>query len=240
MGCDIHFYVEKKVDGKWVTADTWYDDEDTPGYKSLYQWGPGLKRLAGPLYSSRNYDLFAMLANVRNGSGFAGVDTGNGFIPIHEPRGVPDDACPEVVKANEYWDSDGHSHSWATVKELMEYDWTRTTKKRGWVSPKEFAGYYLSGRPKAWSGGVSGDSVQHISNEEMLERISPDGKKFTWKDYHHIEDEGPFNLKVNYYTQVEWEVHYYEPAKEFLSEVLPQLWRMGSPEDVRIVYWFDN
>lgn len=236
MGCDIHFYVEKKVDGKWVTADTWYDDKYSPGEKTIYP-EDFMDRTKGPIYYDRNYDLFGILANVRNGSGFAGVDTGNGFVPIHELRGVPEDSCQEILKSAADWDADGHSHSWATVQELMEYDWTRTTKKRGWVSPKEFGRFVLEGRPSSWSGMVSGGGIEHLSNEEMMKHISPAGEKFTWRDFHAMKEEGVFSSK---YTQVEWQVHYYESARNFLSETLPKLWRMGKPEDVRCVYWFDN
>lgn len=37
---------------------------------------------------NRHYQLFAMLAGVRNGTGFAGVKTGEPVKPISEPRGV--------------------------------------------------------------------------------------------------------------------------------------------------------
>lgn len=236
MGCDIHFYVEKKVDGKWVTADTWYDDKYNPGQKSIYP-EDFMDRTKGPIYSDRNYDLFGILANVRNGSGFAGVNTGNGFVPIHELRGVPEDSCEEIRNSSEEWDADGHSHSWVTVQELMEYDWTRTTTKRGWVSPKEFGRFVLEGKPSSWSGGVGGGGIEHITNEEMMKHISPGGEKFEWRDFHAMKDDAFLSMK---YTQVEWKVHYYESGRTFLSETLPKLWRMGKPENVRCVYWFDN
>lgn len=234
MGCDIHLYVEKRVDGKWVSADEWF--EDGPGTLSVYKWGPGLTRLAGPMYSDRNYDLFAMLANVRNGHGFAGVDTGNGFVPIHDQRGLPDDVSENVFKSWKDWDSDGHSTSWATVKELLEYDWTRTTKKRGWVSPKEFARWALDGRPQSWSGSVGGGGIKHLTNDEMMSEITG-GAKLTWSHFRGLGKEGMFATS---YTQVEWETSYAEQAGSFLNITMPKLWRLGAPEDVRIVYWFDN
>ncbi len=39
----------------------------------------------------RSYNTFAMLADVRNGRGFAGIKTSDGFPVIHEPRGLPSD-----------------------------------------------------------------------------------------------------------------------------------------------------
>ena len=42
------------------------------------------------------------------------------------------------------------------------------------------------------------------------------------------------------YTKVEWEEPYYRGATYFLSETLPRLWRLGPPDDVRIVFWFEG
>src|ERR1700691_1564806 len=66
MGCDIHPYVEVRKNGTWVKADVKVPD-------------------------GRNYWTFAKLANVRNGFGFAGCDTGDAVVPICEPRGLPAD-----------------------------------------------------------------------------------------------------------------------------------------------------
>lgn len=45
---------------------------------------------------SRNYDVFAILGNVRNGSGFAGTRTSSGFEPISDQRGLPYDLSQEI------------------------------------------------------------------------------------------------------------------------------------------------
>jgi hypothetical protein len=44
----------------------------------------------------------------------------------------------------------------------------------------------------------------------------------------------------NTYCQVEWETPYYKAASDFWSSTIPKLLRLGKPEDVRIVFWFDN
>ena len=102
VGCDIHTFFEyQNPDGSWHTLPSSYTDN----WKRLYgedecsederekilndYW-------EDPLYIGRNYNLFAILANVRNGRGFAGAKTGEGFIPISEPRGFPMDACEET------------------------------------------------------------------------------------------------------------------------------------------------
>jgi hypothetical protein len=53
-----------------------------------------------PTDLGRNYNLFSILADVRNGVGFAGCKAGEGFEPISMPRGFPVDASPSVKKAN--------------------------------------------------------------------------------------------------------------------------------------------
>lgn len=56
----------------------------------------GTKVVREQWWHDRNYNVFAILADVRNGTGFAGVRTSAGFAVIAEPRGVPADVSDEV------------------------------------------------------------------------------------------------------------------------------------------------
>lgn len=211
MGCDIHLCVEKRVDGEWVAVKReheWYKEKTV-------DW----------LWHGRNYSLFAILADVRNGYGVAGVDTGEGYIPISQPRGLPFGTSDEVRGEAQDWGYDGHSHSWLTLRELQEYDWQRVTKRVGWVNDKEYAHFREHGRPREWSGGVSGRSVMHLTNEMMDALL----------DGHIIKRDDLY-----YYTLVEWEETYRESVKHALDEIMPKLVKLGDPDDVRIVFWFDN
>lgn len=221
MGCDIHFYVEKRVRGDvWrFVGGTEYEDR---------------------LYTCRNYDLFAILANVRNGRGFAGINTGDGFVPIDMPRGVPSDASTGYICEVNSWDGDGHSHSYFTVAELIAYDWTQETTHRGCVSAREFAHFHLSGKPNSWSGSVSGVGVEHVSNNEMLAFIQAGKDKFTWHDYHAMSKSGLIESSARKFTSIKWTEPYYESCSLFLSNTMPRLWSFGKPDDVRIVFFFDN
>lgn len=88
MGCDIHTMIEwKDRFGLWNNA----------GEADLY----------------RDYELFAVLAGVRNDCG---------IVPIAEPRGVPEDACGEYEAWQEAYGGDGHSHSWVTLAELIAFN----------------------------------------------------------------------------------------------------------------------
>ena len=67
MGTDIHSIAQVQVDGTWRTV------------------------AVGVGGDPRSYSMFAMLADVRNGRGFAGIKTSDSFPVIHEQRGLPSD-----------------------------------------------------------------------------------------------------------------------------------------------------
>jgi hypothetical protein len=130
MGCDIHIYTEarKYINNTptWANVDNWrynpyYDKEDPDGEEKMD---------IEPIYRGRDYSLFSILANVRN------WDENNQFIS--EPRGLPEDVSKQTKAASDRWDSDGHSHSYFTLKELKDYVKTMSKIKQcGLVSQKE-------------------------------------------------------------------------------------------------------
>ena len=220
MGCDIHLYVERQDEtGRWIAVDEWTRDAEDDNRLSLKDWQDGF-------YTGRNYGLFAILADVRNGQGFAGIKTGDGFNPIEPPRGLPVDCSPEVREYSEQWGVDGHSHSWFTVKELMAYDWTQVSQLCGVVDAKTFEHWDrckgFEPRPREYSGDVFGGSVRKVTNDQMRLLIKQGANT------------------DNTYTRVEWAEPYHQVAGRFLSDTLPRLWRVGPADKVRIVFWFDN
>ena len=44
----------------------------------------------------------------------------------------------------------------------------------------------------------------------------------------------------HFVTDITWGVSYTEAAREFLSETMPRLWRLGRPDQVRCLFFFDN
>lgn len=230
MGCDIHFYVEVKEDGEWKNynwrEDCWELDENGKPVVLSYSDGATYQKtdydklFSHPLYVDRNYSVFSILANVRNGYGFAGCDTGDGFVPIDRPRGLPKDVSREVKRESYY----GHSHSYLTIQELLDYNWDRTTKCRGVLGVEEYKVFQKEGKPQSWSGGVGGEMVKHISNEEMEERIL----------------RNDFDEEHSYFTSVEWEQSYGSCCERFVKTTLPELCKLGPTDQVRIVFWFDN
>lgn len=235
MGCDIHFFVEVKKNGKWETADSWKEDRDydTPRMVVPYEQS---------FYHDRNYNLFAILADVRNGRGFAGCDTGDGFNPISEPKGLPEDVSAPIKAEADAWEGDGHSHSFHTLQALLNYDWTQTTKRRGYCDAVEFWEWsrYLRGEgrgPKSYCGDVGGGMVQKISTAEMDQKLKGISERGSTYD----EIKRAITKKLPHaYASIEWTEPYYRSCSAFLGEVIPRLLRLGKPEDVRIVFWFDN
>lgn len=274
MGCDIHLYVEVRDEhGIWRAADTWKKDPyvaedikynikelegelEVPGADKpaiLAEIEKERQRLENPpkyvhwddsFYSGRNYNLFSILADVRNGRGFAGCDTGDGFIPIAMPKGMPEDVSPRVAVAREGWGVDGHSASWFTVAELDAYDWTsQVTVHRYWMDSTAYYQWYLTGYkggPQSYCGGVSGPNIEHISEAEMKNRINQVLEGFS-EDTPQDELTAAVNEKLgSVYCQAEWKETYADCCQYFIETTLPRLRELGNPEDVRVVFWFDN
>jgi hypothetical protein len=202
MGCDIHLYVEKKnLDGTWRRADS---EQDC-------------------IYDSRNYQLFALLAGVRNRYNLE---------PISQPRGLPEDCCPEIATEREEYG--GHSSSYLSLSEILRYDFTKIRNESGVLSWDTWREWYedygdkrYKNRPRGWSSGAFGAMVKYITEEEAIALGS--------KASHHYPDK-------SLYLKCEWEVPLYEMIREFLSETLPKLLKIsdGDYENTRIVFWFDN
>lgn len=172
MGCDIHSFAEKKVNNKWKRVEEKIFLERT----EPFGW--------------RSYSMFAFLADVRN---YDYCD------PISEPKGFPDDSeflnDPseyDTSKTNKEYleeDYDYHSHSYLTLKELLDFDYDKTfwnrriTKQTG---------------PNSWNGA----SLAEEGEGEIISYRENLGKSF-FKD-------------------------------------LETLKTLGDPEEVRIIFYFDN
>jgi hypothetical protein len=131
MGCDCHFLVERKtssnnyggprdvsedrntkieeiIEGitvaeRWVSADEWR-------FKDGYWIVPYSKEF----YSRRNYYLFSILADVRNDGS---------VYPLDYPRGIPNDCSSGYSYITKQWGGKVHSHSYFTLKELLDVNW---------------------------------------------------------------------------------------------------------------------
>jgi hypothetical protein len=229
MGCDIHMFAEKKVNDKWekigkVFPNPYYrPNEESKIEEDGYEWNP---KFTDTPYRGRNYDLFAILADVRNGYGFAGIPTGEGFVPISEPKGLPNNVSKEIEDESDGWGGDGHSHSWFTLKEIKDYDWNQTTKSYGVISLDQYKEFKKTGiPPESYSSMISGPNIKVVSAEEMDK----------------IVEENSHEQGIQYHVHVVWGTTYKDSVGSFFFEkTLKHLEEQGSDDNVRIVFWFDN
>lgn len=267
MGCDIHTHAEVLTNGKWVKAGKSFPNryyrEGKPNQidDDGFEWNG---KLTDQPYQGRNYDLFAMLADVRNGHGFAGIKTGEGFNPICAPKGLPENVSKEVQKQILVFVGDGddecslsqvagwcdsnysewveygksatspdyHSASWFTVAELLAYDWDQITMHRGVITLKQYEECKVKdgGQPVGgWSGAISGPRIVTI-DEDVADQVLAGNTP--------PEIQG-MDIHVNYH----WTEPYRTSAQHFIDVTIPALLSQSptaNPEEVRIVFWFDN
>ncbi|QAA31775.1 hypothetical protein [Clostridium manihotivorum] len=100
----------------WVSMDKWIAN---PYYQSNSDCEVSKLILANKneFYNGdRNYDLFSVLANVRNDSNLRYISS---------PRGLPYDMSPELKDFSFIDKDDLYYHSWLLVKELIDFDWNQ-------------------------------------------------------------------------------------------------------------------
>lgn len=247
MGTDIHMRAEVRKDGRWTTVgpifvNTMFDPS------SDYFSRPHFRHSVEP-FSDRNYNLFAILADVRNGHGFAGVPTSTGFVPICDQRGLPDDLDPD--SHCDPSDEDGrfyfgdHSYSWVTLAELEAYDWHgQKTTKCGWIHGAERCRMLELGKdkPEEWCGSVSGGRIEHVGIGELDRRVSELTCEERLACLRKKPIGGSHYLPLDgVYAEFHWDVTYADAVgKTWMDRVMPTLRGLGKAEDVRIVFGFDS
>lgn len=180
MGCDIH--------GMFQIKQPTYTEE---GEQFVWCWLP----TSWP--GDRNYRLFAALANVRNG-------TWGTIEPLDEPRGLPPDMTHDgtftavvqktwfvedvqTADENHYdkfqvWLGD-HSHSWATLEELLAFNWEQTFEGIGYVHPgtprdekgrpTSYAAWSSTGTQETWKETLSDDCRDFVLTIKYLKERFP-------------------------------------------------------------------
>jgi hypothetical protein len=224
MGTDIHMIAQRRenADSPWVRVELSFPCQDcgqtgVSRYKNMVgeeverpcYWCDGTGKCK--TYMDRCYNLFSQLADVRNGYGFAGVDTGEGFVPICETKGLP-----EGIIDPDFDELGDHSFSWLTLAELESYDLDRVTVIRGIVDKNAYLNWDRKGPPDSWCGGISGDDIKIVTDVEAR-----NGSEYT-------------------HVKVAWCRTYREAGGNFWKYVLPNLRELGQPDNVRIVFGFDS
>ena len=168
MGCDIHPHAEVRDPKTGIWEERGGDFSERHNHRN-----------SGP-FDWRSYGLFAFLTGgvVRNYSGIEGIGV--------KPRGLPDDSPTKGTEEEKY--GDYHSHSYLTLKELLDFDYDKQMEDRRVTRQ---IGNVFHGGCTCEPGG---------------------GEKETWREF----------LGPNFLKDL-------ETLKAF-----------GDPENVRVVFWFDN
>lgn len=221
MGCDIHGFFQKR------NAET----GECEFVESTYDFG-------------RHYQLFAVLAGVRNGSGFAGIKTGDEVVPISEPRGYPEDlkieddeiVVPDIkftspwrqksVQEHPDWYKDpednplriwmgDHSHSWLTSTEMLAwYENAPTVEHCGVISKAAYDAWDGKTAPESYCGMISGPGVV-VSDSRGLGGVRP----------------------IATHVRVYWQ----QGLKEALAYFFEEIARLHAEHgEVRFVFGFDS
>lgn len=244
MGTDLHLFVEQRLeDGRWAAIRPpdefvlWGGDREEVE-NDAKEWE--MPELVWQWNMHRNYRLFSILADVRNGFGFAGCDTGDGFVPIAQPRGLPDDLSPELASMRP-----DHDASWLLWEEVAEYPHWREgmTKHRGWVDAFNYRHWVVEqkriGAPFYYIGGAAGPGVRLVEQKELDRQLETIPVLELEKLRKSFATHG--SIFDNIYTVVEWPGSYREA-------VGTQWWRFFevvqgygiNAKNLRLVFYFDS
>ena len=208
MGCDIHLVVEHKRDGKWQYV---FDSES--------------------FYHERHYEVFAILANIRNS---------HGLKPISAPRGYPEDIDSELIKndpLNEdfyrkiqleeatIWLGD-HSHSWLLLSELLAYPWDALSPVpiTAYIDLPTYEKWDHKSIPYPYCSWTGGDAI-------MIDE----------KDYLALKELNNLIPGRSYYIKVSWSLPHKEIVGESFKKFLEKLQRIDpDSNNVRIIFGFDS
>lgn len=208
MGTDIHGVFQKRNE----EFDTWEDVPTEYGYE-------------------RHYMLFAWLAGVRNGRGFAGIPTHTKINPISKPRGFPDDFA--------LTDDDGESHpiysveilphwqrkygmsgplwmgyhdfSWLTADEIIGSDEENQVLRTGVVHRKFYESWDGVSAPETWYNDIAGGGILISNPNEITDNTT--------------------HVRIDWFSDLSKEVRY------FVDEVKRLKTLHG---EVRFVFGFDS
>lgn len=233
MGTDIHAAIEYWDGYRWTAllwpnkwaGEDFGDPEPEPA-------------MTAQLDFDRNYNAFAILANVRNGRGFAGVITGEGFNPLSDHRGLPDD----ITKEGQHACSGDHSDTHVYLDEILAYDWTQQTTLYGVVDAVTFEKWdrvkEWDPRPDSWCGSVGGGNTKHVSVEEMRETVA----KIVQRGAAYEASIAQLKQEcAGWHTRILWQEPYTRAAGELWTVWVPVMLKLGQKyRRVRMVMNFDS
>jgi len=239
MGTDITMMVEGFAGGAWRPLnrrDMWPDERR--------------EKLFRVPVLLRNYELFSILADVRNHSGrgsksmrmLTDPDTGREFeweydtddgghdplIPISAPKGIPDDATEdwrEFLAEGERRKMVFHDHSFLTIGELRSGQWDQVVYRQAILTEEEYLALTLVGiKPTQLARGAGGEGVRVVNEVEYAAGIrgeSTTAVDARWREGPLTECTPTFQIMMDAMDMA---------AKEVLE----------GPESIRVLFAFDS
>ncbi len=227
MGCDIHIVIQRQeADGSWIELPWQREPYTFKGARPAVNGFP----VAPACFSDRNYDLFAILADVRNGSGFAGIKTGEGWPSIAPDRGLPDGfdsnavlPCPMYREYGPRYIGD-HSFTWVSLDELKAFAWdTVSTRLYGVVSADDYERLSASNQaPTSYCGDTSGPGIK-VYSPEAYAKAKANG-----------------TLVKRPHVRMHWMETAREATNDYPSVVIPWLDSLADGKPLRLVIGFDS
>lgn len=239
MGCDIHSYAEVRNErGVWkkvgpVFNSSYYDPQrPTQTLSDGYVLNASMTDTP---YQSRNYTLFAILADVRNGNRFASMKRCKEVFPLFKARGIPTDASKGYKAIVSDWGVDGHSHSYATLAELQVVDWDDIyVSEEGFLPLSEYERIRNTEEyPQIWCRRTSAQ----VMTIEAYENNYRNKLEASGQIEEMSKGDGYFS---SIYIKYSWVEPVMLSVGPFVEETIPALSKLGKPEDVRLVFFFDN
>lgn len=217
MGTDINMVAEVRENGKWKTFD-----------KMIFKHWEGFdfEEIDNIPYTNRNYNVFAILADVRNGCEYKDGTKEEKFNCIAQAKGLPDDICESSIN---YLPDYGYCNSYLTLKEIFDFDWQQKHIVRATVNEKCYVEEILNGiSPNSYCRGAGGGNLKTVSSEIMDKILSGELERDCNTTYYVLCD---FPAK----TYAEYASDFLK-SMEILKENIPE---DTSLEDVRIIFNFD-
>ena len=253
MGTDIHIKVEAKHNGAWndvsdkampLRAKAYKIWDNHPDFEIISQEEKNkiTREFFNQSPEGRNYTVFALLADVRNGFGFAGCEI---FKPLkHFPlRGLPAEAYEEM-EDSEWYNGGYHSFNHFTYEELIKSDlWEQPVNEKGYIQIDVFLKYLKAKEtnpnttPESYCGDSWGSGIEKIGSRDIRKKMF-EGSLEQW-----IKEKEEQDIKV--YVKHDWEdrtclqdsAFYHWLKSDAMKNLVEE---SGGSDDVRIIVSFDS
>lgn len=237
MSVDIYMYAEARHNGDWALCAP-----PEPLLDEEYTWWDPKAIYAGEQYRG-DLSLARVLVDASRDSLASGGSR-------HCGRGLPDDLSPALrtlISSRESLEWMCNYPSWMLLQELLEIPWSKLSEEtRGFVNAEQYVVFGRTGRPECFASTVVAEPAPPAAPSGWMDRI----RRFfglrprnafppqivSTSEMEQLIADGRFSTGA--VTQIACQTPYAENFHVFLNQTLPLLGTFGTPNSVRIVFWF--